>query len=78
VYQVGIVFKNRSKATFDAKEFDVDLSRGAIEGSYTATQKFSYKATNEEETPIYLNPSEVAGIVVAPAQETVDRSLQLS
>jgi hypothetical protein len=77
VYQVGIVFKNGTKATFDAQEFDVDLSRGAIDGSYTATQKFSYKDTSGAQAPIYLNPSEVAGIVVARAEETEARSLHL-
>jgi hypothetical protein len=78
VYQVGNMFKNGSKATFDAQEFDVDLSRGSIDGSYTATQKFSCKDAKGQDAPIYLNPSEVAGILVVHTGETVARSLHLS
>ncbi len=78
MYQVGIMFKNRSKATFDAQEFDVDLSRGSIDGSYTTTQKCSYKDANGQDAPIYLNPFEVAGILVVHTGETVARSLHRS
>jgi hypothetical protein len=71
------MFKNGSEAPFDAQEFDVDLSGGSIDGSYTATQKFSNKDANGQDAPIYPNPSEVAGILVVHTGENVARSLRL-
>ncbi len=68
MYEVGIVFKNGSKVTFDAQEFDLDLSKPDVipEGStsYDQAIRFTYKDAKGDEAPIYLNPAEVAGIAV--------------
>jgi hypothetical protein len=63
---VAILFKNGSKVSFEAQEFDIDLSTGTIgTGQYGAIQKFTYTDIWGNKTPIYLVPAEVAGIVVA-------------
>jgi len=80
MHQVGIVFKNGSNTTFEAQEFDIDIAKDSSGGiRYNDVNKFSYKDVQDNESPIYLNPSEVAGIaVVATVSATPQsRSLQV-
>ena len=68
MYEVGIVFKNGSKVTFDAQEFDLDLSRRYVtkagSSSYDQVFRYTYKDAAGDDAPIYLNPDELAGIAV--------------
>jgi hypothetical protein len=66
MYQVAIVFTNGTRMTFDAQEFDVGLSRSDSSGPYNQVHKFTYKDAQGNDTPIYFNPTEVAGIAVVP------------
>ena len=73
MYEVGIVFDNGSKLSFYAQEFDVRLGRDDMGARYAQVHKLTYKNTKGEESPIYLNPEEVAGIVVVPTDSYNDR-----
>ena len=68
MYEVGIVFKNGSKVTFDAEEFDINLARRNLvttgDTSYSQVFRFMYTDAMGGDAPIYLNPDEVAGIAV--------------
>jgi hypothetical protein len=71
VYHVAIVFKDGSKVTFYAQEFDVDLHENSLvspDASYDEIHKFTYKDWDGNNAPLYLNPTQVAGIAVARAQ----------
>ena len=75
MYEVGIVFKNGSKVTFDAQEFDLNLAKrnlvSAGDASYSQLFRFMYTDAQGDDAPIYLNPDEVAGIAVV---RTIDDS----
>jgi hypothetical protein len=68
MYEVGIVFKNGSKVTFDAQEFDMALSKGDLpsgSASYDQTIRYTYKDAAGDDAPIYLNPAEVASTALS-------------
>jgi len=75
MYQVAIVFTNGSTMIFDAQEFDVDLSSRTLGGEdkysseYSSVHKVTYKDAQGDTSPIYLNPTEVAGISVVPVTD---------
>jgi hypothetical protein len=75
MYQVAILFTNGATMIFDAQEFDVDLSFRTLGGGekfsaeYSTVHKVTYKDARGDTTPIYLNPSEVAGISVVPVTD---------
>ena len=74
MYEVAIVFTDGSKVEFYATEFDIDLNPGRLHGSpqyvYHQVQKFTYKDIDGHDTPLYLKPNQVAGIVLAPTTES--------
>ncbi len=75
MHQVAIVFKSGSKVTFTAQEFDVDLSAdglGSAEANYNEVHKLTYKDSQGDDSLLYLNPTEVAGIAVAPIRAGLD------
>jgi len=83
MFGVGIVFKDGKKVLFRAQEFDINLSTGATttgtgSGS-TSTQdplrRFEYRDENGNRTPLYLQTSQVAGIIVAPENTKSGRSV---
>jgi hypothetical protein len=76
-YDVAIFFKNGSKATFEAQEFDVDLSSEAVDEKYNAIQRFTYKDGRGNDTPLYLVLPEIAGIAVAWKSDTHTTSLRV-
>jgi hypothetical protein len=75
MYQVAIVFTNGLTMIFDAQEFDVDLSFQTLGGEdkysseYSSVHKVTYKDAQGGTAPIYLNPTEVAGISVVPVTD---------
>ena len=70
MYEVGIVFKNGSKAQFYAQEFNIAFTSDDVPtGMFNETHKFTYKDTQGDDAPIYLNPSEVAGIAVVRVEQ---------
>jgi hypothetical protein len=75
VHQVAIVFKSSSQVTFTAQEFDIDLSADSLssaEANYSEVHKLTYKDSQGNDSLLYLNPTEVAGIAVAPIREGLD------
>ena len=77
MHQVAIVFKSGSHVTFTAQEFDVDLSAdglGSAGANYNDSEvhKLTYKDSRGYDSLLYLNPSEVAGIAVAPIRSGLD------
>jgi hypothetical protein len=75
MYQVAILFTNGATMLFDAQEFDVDLSFRTLGGEekysseYSSVHKVTYKDAQGDTSPIYLNPTEVAGISVVPVTD---------
>ena len=75
MHQVAIVFKSGSHVTFTAQEFDVDLSAdrlGSAGATYSEVHKLTYKDSRGNDSLLYLNPTEVAGIAVAPIRSGLD------
>ena len=71
---VAIVFKDGSKVTFYAQEFNVDLTANSLESpdaEYGEIHKFTYTAWDGSNAPLYLNPTQVSGIAVARAQSAL-------
>jgi hypothetical protein len=67
-YRVDIQFRNGASESFDAKEFDIDVSNIGL-GAEAERQadhliRFSYRGRSGEEVPLYLVPAQVAGIIV--------------
>jgi hypothetical protein len=67
-YRVDIQFRNGTSESFDATEFDIDVSNIGL-GAEAERQadhliRFSYTGRSSEEVPLYLVPAQVAGIVV--------------
>ena len=67
-YRVDIQFRNGASESFDAREFDVDVSDIGL-GTEAERQadhliRFTYTGRSGEEVPLYLVPAQVAGIVV--------------
>jgi len=67
-YRVDIQFRNGASESFDAREFDIDVSNIGL-GAEAERQadhliRFSYMGRSGEEVPLYLVPAQVAGIVV--------------
>ena len=67
-YRVDIQFRNGASESFDAREFDVDVSDIGL-GTEAERQadhliRLSYTGRSGEEVPLYLVPAQVAGIVV--------------
>jgi hypothetical protein len=67
-YRVDIQFRNGASESFDAREFDIDVSDIGL-GTEAERQadhliRFSYTGRSGEEVPLYLVPAQVAGIVV--------------
>jgi hypothetical protein len=54
---VTVVFTNGNIVTFDAQEFDADLS-----GSTSLLNRYAYKDAQGEDSTIFLKPEEVAGV----------------
>ncbi len=66
VLKVEIYFTHGKIAKFPAKEFDIDIVGAAREhGSAGYPIKFAYKAPSGSDVPLYLVPTEIAGIVIA-------------
>ena len=67
-YRVDIQFRSGTSESFDAQEFDIDVSNIGVgaEAEQQADRllKFSYTGRSGEEVPLYLVPAQVAGIVV--------------
>ncbi len=63
MYEVSIYFNSGERHTLLAEEFDVNT---AASGSAHFLVRFTYKAKGGEEIPIYLTPTQVAGIIVEP------------
>ena len=75
MHQVAIVFKSGSHVTCTAQEFDVDLPAdglGSAGANYSEVHKLTYKDSRGYDSLLYLNPSEVAGIAVAPIRSGLD------
>lgn len=72
---VAISFKNGTKMRFFANEFDIDLAGAQTQ---VRTVKFTYQDHNGEEALVYLNPGEVARIVVSPVTERGRMSIDVS
>ena len=67
-YLVDIQFRNGASASFDAQQFDIDVSNIGL-GAEAERQadhllRFTYMGRSGEEVPLYLVPAQVAGIVV--------------
>jgi hypothetical protein len=82
VYEVAIVFSNGSKVEFHATEFDINLEPQNLAGysgggNYSQVQKLTYKDADGNDAPLYLKPSEVAGIAVAISNDTGGRKYGL-
>ena len=63
MYTVAISFKNGTKMRFYAQQFDIDVVE---HGTSHNIHKYVYKDSAGADTPIYLTPKELAGIVVSP------------
>lgn len=67
---VVIMFKNGEKMSFQAREFNIDLSihslgRGEV---YDSVHRFEYRNSDGTPTPLYLNPSTVASISIGSVE----------
>ena len=67
-YRVEVQFRNGTSESFDAQEFDIDVSNIGL-GTDVERQadhliRFSYTGRSGEEVPLYLVPAQVAGIVL--------------
>ena len=67
-YRVEIQFRSGASESFDAREFDIDVSNigmGAeVERQADRLLRFTYTGRSGDEVPLYLVPAEVAGIVL--------------
>ena len=61
MYEVSIYFNSGERHTLLAEEFDLDTEAS---GSAHFLVRFSYKAKGGEEIPMFLTPTQVAGIIV--------------
>ena len=64
---IVINYKSGEKFTFRAQEFDIDVT-GNPQSYHSALYKFTYKDVDGEDTPIYLVPDSIEGIVVVPGK----------
>ena len=62
-YVVSIYFNSGEWHTLLAEEFDLDTEAS---GSAHFLVRFSYRAKGGEEIPIFLTPTQAAGIIVEP------------
>ncbi len=67
-YRVDVQFRNGADKSFDAQAFDIDVSNIGL-GAEAERQadhliRFTYTGRSGEEVPLYLVPSQVAGIAV--------------
>jgi hypothetical protein len=67
-YRVDIQFRSGASESFDAREFDMDVSNIGL-GAEAERQadrllRFTYTGRSGDEVPLYLVPAEVAGIVL--------------
>ncbi len=67
-YRVDVQFRSGADKSFDAQAFDIDVSNIGL-GAEAERQadhliRFSYTGRSGEEVPLYLVPSQVAGIAV--------------
>ena len=67
-YRVDIQFRNGASESFDAREFDIDVSNIGL-GTEAERQadhliRFTYTGRSSKEVPLYLVPAQVAGLVV--------------
>ena len=60
---VTVVFTNGNIVSFEAQEIDMDLTAG----NRNNVNKFPYKNARGEDSAIYLQPSEVAGVILTKA-----------
>jgi hypothetical protein len=65
MYEVVIYFNSGEQHTLLAQEFDLNTEAS---GSAHFLVRFSYKDTNGEDIPIFLTPTQVAGIIVEPRE----------
>ena len=67
-YRVDVQFRNGADKSFDAQAFDIDVSSIGMgpEAGQQADHliRFTYTGRSGEEVPLYLVPSQVAGIAV--------------
>jgi len=61
-YRVDVQFRNGASESFDAKEFDIDISNIGL-GAEAERQadhliRFSYTGRSGEEVPLYLVPAQ--------------------
>jgi hypothetical protein len=63
MYEVAIYFNSGERHTLLTEEFELDTDAS---GSAHFLVRFAYKAKDGEEIPIYLTPTQVAGIIVEP------------
>jgi hypothetical protein len=67
-YRVDVQFRSGADKSFDAQAFDIDVSNIGMgpEAERQADRliRFTYKGRSGEEVPLYLVPSQVAGIAV--------------
>jgi hypothetical protein len=60
---VTVVFTNGNIVSFDAHEFEVDLSTG----NKDIVQKYPYKDAQGHDSFVHLEPNEVAGVFLTRA-----------
>ena len=83
MFGVGILFKDGKKVLFRAQEFDIEFNTGGgtttKDGKDNSTQdnlrRFEYRDEYGNRTPLYLQTSQVAGIIVAPESTESGRSV---
>ena len=63
---VTVVFVNGNVATFEAQEFDTDL-----QADPSRVGKHVYKDAAGQDSAVYLQPSEVAGVFVTPSTDEI-------
>ncbi len=67
-YRVDVQFRSGADKSFDAQAFDIDVSNIGMgpEAERQADRliRFTYTGRSGEEVPLYLVPSQVAGIAV--------------
>ncbi len=63
LYEVIITYENGETVKFPAQEFDIDL-RHTQARPRTNLNKYTYIDSEGNETPIYLAPAAVSGIIV--------------
>jgi hypothetical protein len=67
-YRVDVQFRSGADKSFDAQAFDIDVANIGMgpEAERQADRliRFTYTGRSGEEVPLYLVPSQVAGIAV--------------